>query len=369
RPEQSFGGAFQGQPRAHPVSFNLGCKHNRHRFRIEPNGDIILDKWNVAIVKGKDTARFKNAGSGRFFFGLERWCLNGRFPDPAPVLVYNIHLRNDNILLEQKSLVVPLNQSILDGETAPDDTLVCLMRFRFHNAGNRSTVVKLPIQYSQNSRRSYHPLGNAEQDDNLIPLGQRDILKTNGSIITGEYNGEEVVRCLYQSTMKASAEKNGVVLSQELAPGERCEAVLKIPYVAVEAENETAALSGLDFERCYEEVKKFWPAEGELGAQLKTPEPNLNTLYTAHPVHVAITDATMPDEPGLINTSVGTSTYGNFSNESCIIIQELDQRGLPEEARRRLELWIKYQGTVPQPGNFTDYEGMYYGAGGLECGD
>jgi len=51
-----------------------------------------------------------------------------------------------------------------------------------------------------------------------------------------------------------------------------------------------------------------------------------------------------------------------------MIIHELDQRGLHEEARRRLELWIKYQGTVPQPGNFTDFKGMYFGAGGYECG-
>ena len=76
----------------------------------------------------------------------------------------------------------------------------------------------------------------------------------------------------------------------------------------------------------------------------------------------------MPDDPQVINTSVGTSVYGNFSNESCMIVQELIQRGLHEEARRRLDLWIKYQGTVPLPGNFTDFDGLYYGAGGFEQG-
>ena len=89
-------------------------------------------------------------------------------------------------------------------------------------------------------------------------------------------------------------------------------------------------------------------------------------LHTAHLAHVLMADYKMPD--GLINTSVGTSTYGNFSNESCMIVSELDQRGMYAERRQRLDLWIKYQGTVEQPGNFTDYKGMYYGAGGFECG-
>jgi hypothetical protein len=85
-------------------------------------------------------------------------------------------------------------------------------------------------------------------------------------------------------------------------------------------------------------------------------------------MHVAQTDLAMPDDSGLINTSVGTSTYGNFSNESCMIIHDLHERGLFDDARRRLEVWIKYQGTAPQPGNFSDYDGMYFGAGGFEQG-
>ena len=40
-----------------------------------------------------------------------------------------------------------------------------------------------------------------------------------------------------------------------------------------------------------------------------------------------------------------------------------------DEARRRLDLWVKYQGTAAQPGNFTDFQGMYYGAGGFESGN
>ena len=85
RPEQSFGGAFNGQPRPHPSAYTLGCKHARQRFWLEPNGDILLHKHNVTLVPGKDTPRFKNDAHARFFFGLERWCNAGRFADCAPV--------------------------------------------------------------------------------------------------------------------------------------------------------------------------------------------------------------------------------------------------------------------------------------------
>ena len=105
------------------------------------------------------------------------------------------------------------------------------------------------------------------------------------------------------------------------------------------------------------------------GSQLRSPVPQLDGLYAAKLSHVEFSDFSMPDDPDLINTSVGSSTYGNFSNESCMIVQELEQRGFHEDCRRRLDLWVKYQGAVPQPGNFVDYEGMYFGAGGFESGN
>ena len=51
-----------------------------------------------------------------------------------------------------------------------------------------------------------------------------------------------------------------------------------------------------------------------------------------------------------------------------MIIEELDQRGLPEEVRRRLAVWTRYQGTVGLIGRFTDHDGVFYGADGLEAG-
>lgn len=366
--EQTFAGAFNGQPRPHAVSYNLGCKHNRQRFRLEANGDIVLHRWNVTSISGKDTARFLCDGDARFFFGLERKTILARFPDPAPVLAYNILARDGNIAIEQTSFAVPLERPISDPNLASDDTVVAIVRFRFKNLGDAPAVAELPVSYSHRSGRSHNAYSTDGQDDYLVPRGERDVLSVDGNFLRSKWKGQQPIRARWEGSMKPEVLGNQVLFRQTLQPGETGELLLKIPYIALDQPQELQALQALDFAESYRAVTAFWREQGRQGAQLACPEPHVTALHASHLSHVLITDCTMPDGSGLINTSVGTSTYGNFTNESCMITHELDGRGLHEEARRRIELWIKYQGTAPQPGNFTDYEGMYFGAGGFESG-
>ena len=368
--EQTYAGAHYGQPRPHSAAFSLGCKLARQRFWLEANGDLLLHKHhNLELVKGKDTPRFLNKGNARFFFGLEHWADLARFCDPAPVLAYNLHFRRDALLLEQQSFAVPLMDSILKGPQASDDTMVALLRFRFHNTGDELAVADLAIGYSQDSFRATNGFWRGERhDDHRVPLGPREALTARNGRITSLYEGKAVLRGVYETTMKPARRGDDIAFTRPLAPGERCELILKIPYIAIDRPEEFAALARLAFERCHDEVTRFWRAEGRRGSQIHTPVEPLNDLCAAHLAHVEISDMTMPDAPELINTSVGTSTYPNFCNEACMILQELDQRGLHEEVRRRLAVWVKYQGTAPQAGNFTDFEGMFYGAGGYEAG-
>ena len=94
----------------------------------------------------------------------------------------------------------------------------------------------------------------------------------------------------------------------------------------------------------------------------------MNQLHDLHMPIVDISDVAMPDDPWLINTSVGTSTYGNYTNESCMIVEDLQQRGLFEESRRRIAVWLKHQSSVGMAGRFSDQDGVFYGAGGFEGG-
>ena len=369
RPEQSYACAFSGQPRAHAVSYNLACKHARQRFWLESNGDVLLNKSNVTRINGRDTPLYKNKGSARFFFGLEKWASVARFPDPEPVLVYNILMKKDALWLEQKSFAVPLLSPDFQKETKGDDPIVALVRFRFQNRGDKAVVAELPIHYSQDSRRTFNPLMHPpDQDDNLVPKSVWDKLYAKDRRITSLWKDQEVLRLIVDSKMEIKTDGLGIKLVQTLEPGKICDALLKIPFISLETVEEQALLQGLQFDDCCKAVTEFWQKESRRGAALQTPEPHLNALHASHLAHVLVTDFAMPDGSGLVNTSVGTSTYGNFSNESCMIVQELDQRGLHEEAGQRLELWIRYQGTASQPGNFTDYDGMFFGAGGFEDG-
>lgn len=366
--EQTYAGAFNGQPRPHAVSYNLGCRHNRQRFRLEPNGDLVLARWNVTSIPGKDTTRFLCDGDARFFFGLERKTILARFPDPAPVLAYNILARDGSIAIEQKGFAVPLERPISDESLASDDTVVAMVRFCFKNTGDTPAVAELPVSYSHRSGRSHNAYAGDGQDDHLVPRGERDVLIVDGNLLRSEWGVQKPLRARWEGTMQPQPQGERIVFRQALQPGETGELLLKIPYIAVDQLHELQALQALSFETCYPEVTAFWREQGRQGAQLACPEPHLTALHASHLSHVLVTDCTMPDGSGHINTSVGTSSYGNFTNESCMVTHELDQRGLHEAARRRIELWIKYQGTAPQLGNFTDYEGMYFGAGGFERG-
>lgn len=379
RPEQSYGGAMNGLPRAHPCACTVGCKHCRQRFWLEPVGDIVTHRMNLDLIKGRDTERFRNEGDGRFFFGLERWRLAGRQFDPSPILAYNIRLDRDDVTLEQKTFATPLEKSIFD-DLLGDDTIICLSRFTFENTGDQPAMAELPISYSDRSGKAGNHLETRDQlDDYLIPKGEREKLTVvdlgvrdaSGfalRALQGKWKDRQVLRCAVASDMEASERGEGVVLRKELAPGEKCEVVLKTPYIDLDHPSEVQALAALDYDRCYADVRKFWREEGSTGAQLHSGEPNLDALYKAHIAHVEVTDSRMCDDPKLINTSVGSSTYGNFTNESCMIVEELDERGLHDQARQRIDVWLKYQGTVGLMGLFTDHDGVFYGAGGYEMG-
>jgi hypothetical protein len=375
-PEQGFGGPLHGQPRPHPVAYDLGWKYNRERFWLEPNGDLLLPMRNVTWIPGKDTLHYKNDGDGRFFFGLERWITTGRFNDPSPVLAYNIHVKRGTILLEQKSFATPLAGTSLGGDLASDETIVACVRFRFTNTGSEKTLAELPIHYSGDSRRSENRIlarrargEEGREDDNLVPRSPLVKLTAQEGFLLSDWQSEPAIRARYETRMEPSKHDEGLVFSHELAPGESCDLILKIPFVAPDTEEDKSELARLDFDQAYRATTDFWRSEQSQSDQIHTPEPRLDALHAAHQTHVAITDFTMLDGSGLINTSVGTSTYGNFANESCMIIHELDERGLHEDARRRLDLWVKYQGTKGTLGNFTDHEGVYYGAGGFEQGE
>ncbi len=364
--EQSLAGAHNGQPRPHVDNYNLGCTGAAQRFWLEFNGDVTMQRRNVSWLPSMHPERWKNGGgdAARFYFGLENWRVTARYPDPEPVMAYTIAARKEGMSVEQHSFAVPLLTPILAGDWQGGDPMVALLRFRFRNDGAAPVRAELPIQYTQNAARTGH--GVSHDGHRLSPRSPLDALTVKDNLVLSSFGNRPYVRCALDTAMAVEVRGDTVQLIRDLQPGETCDAVVKIPYVVPEGEKEMAALAGLSFDTCYPQVTGYWRNAAVRGARVTAPEPELGALHTSHLAHVLMADYKMPD--GLVNTSVGTSTYGNFSNESCMIVNELDQRGMNDEAQKRLDLWIKCQGTVEQPGNFTDYKGMYYGADGFEQG-
>lgn len=374
--DQGLGGALMGQPRAHPTSNSIGCKYARQRYWVEYNGDIVMTKSNMQLVSMSDTPRYKGASDARLFFGLESWRSMGRFADPAPVLTQNLHFVSDGVVCEQKSFAYPLLKSI-EEPLVGDDSIIAMVRLRFRNDGMNQTIAELPLEYSSSSSRSCNRTGAGHADkgtnDYLVSLSEREPLtieqQRGKTLIYGQYDGQNVLRFAIEGGMKVTSTDKGILLSCSLPPGESCDAVVKLPFIALDQPSELDALQKLSFDTSYQQLRRFWNAHAAQGAQLHTPEARLNELHAMHTAHVATADISMNDEPYLVNTSVGSSTYGNFTNESVMILQELDERGLHSEVRRRLAVWLKYQGQLGLKGNFSDHDGVFYAAGGFEMGE
>lgn len=353
-PENNYLRAASGQPNPHPVAVTIGCRYARQRFWLEPTGDLVLMQKNVLRIKGKDSARWVGEGDVRFGFGLDGAHSLGRYQVVTAAPIYSTTVRRSEVVFEQTAYAISTTKPL--DQTVGDDDVAAMVRFRITNTGVEARTAVLPLIVSELSSRNptAYYLGRCP-DERLVQDAQ---IQPSGEIVA-----HGVLRGYYETDMTLA--EDHLSWQKALAPGESCEVVLKLAYCVPEFPE---ALKALNFDQGLVEVSRFWREEYAKGALLSVPEEHLTTLHETHLAHVQVTDIAMPDDPGLINTSVGSSTYGNYTNESCMIIRELTERNLLDEARKRLAVWVKYQGTAPQPGNFTDYEGMYFGAGGFEDG-
>ncbi|MDO8683693.1 MAG: hypothetical protein Q7N50_09460, partial [Armatimonadota bacterium] len=65
---------------------------------------------------------------------------------------------------------------------------------------------------------------------------------------------------------------------------------------------------------------------------------------------------------------VGTFYYGVYCNESVMMLSEIDRRGFHDVAQKAYETWLHYQSTARLPGDYTNQDGVFYGANRYEEG-
>ncbi|MHA1792824.1 MAG: hypothetical protein ACTSVI_09285 [Promethearchaeota archaeon] len=126
-------------------------------------------------------------------------------------------------------------------------------------------------------------------------------------------------------------------------------------------------LISLDYKRELKAVNAYWDLLIDELPIIEVPNEEFNTFYKAHVVNVRITNDREVNSDRIIGR-VGATGYGCYSNEVSMITMNLDRQGFHDEARKILEVFIRYQGTPGLEGDYDDIEGLYFGAGGYERG-
>ncbi len=351
--EQTLGDAWDAMPLKRPLWFVHGLPANRNAMRQHPNGEIdvtSVGRWfqRPNAQSPKDSARKQWKGeylSLRFGFPGDaqragRELLEGYLP------LLRTWWVDGPIYYEQSTIL-----DRLDGDLAGvrlDDPTVLLMKIRVHNLSEAASgTARLTIT------------SRADGDEDITLEGDR---------VTAKADGPSRLRCLFRAG-GGTAERGGKSIrwSLDLAPGQSHVVFVAIPSITLETAEETAALARRDFDADSRRVCAFWRRLCAEGAQIDTPEPWLNDFYRAHARHLQINCL------GDLKTErryahVGTFHYGVYTNESAMMISDLDRRGYHEAAAQCLQTWLDFQGTVKLPGNFTSAAGTLYGANGSESG-
>ncbi|MHC4694228.1 MAG: hypothetical protein ACYS67_15910, partial [Planctomycetota bacterium] len=354
-PEQTLTQAWKDIPaKGHhyiPLSFEGGRQH----FGVDAEGSVFCHYHWLSRRPGKDTKRCLYEGNTiRYRFGLSGAKLVDRHIVDGCLPMIASQWRRDGVQYRQTAFVVPFDGVPKAGERIyADDTLVLMMRFEIQPVDNADHEVKLDME--------------------VIAKGAEQLILDNGLIFAAGEKPKRL-RMLFTSQDVSSGysltaqDKKVVYRAGLTAENPKRSIDIAVPYITLTESKEWAALRRVQFDKAFEAVRKYWSDRVRAGAQIFTPEPMINDFYKAHVSHLLINTEREVGTSDRYMAKVGTFHYGVFSNESCMMISDLDRRGYHKRAEQALETWLHYQGTVGLPGNFSTTEGQFYGANGYEAG-
>ena len=347
-PEQTWTSAWNGMPpKKSRICFILGIDGGRQKFRLDANGEVFI-RWNDQFMKGlpaKDTPRLDlEKQPVHFRFDLPEQPVERHLEDDSiPTCITT--WERDGVRIVQTAFATSLGGAKAEAPPpAPDVCAVAMLRFDFTNTTGGARTASLPIT-----------IRGGETYDHLSIDGQG--LIWNGNQVRGQViaDGSPV------------ASSNHLNWSAPLMPHGTKTVLVKMPFLPLLEPAEATALAALDFERERKATGDYWRRVLNQSARLITPEPVLNNFYRAVPAHLLINSELEPGSNRRL-ARVGSMNYGNYGNESCMMVLDLDRRGYHQEAADCLEAWLQYQGTVGLPGDFDSKEGVLYGVAGYECG-
>jgi len=354
--EQTFDRAWEDIPTKEPFYIPLGFDGGRQYFGLEPDGSVFSHRNWLNRIPGKDTKRCLYEGETiRYRFGLSDTELTERSIVDGSLPMTVTQWRRDGVRYRQTAFVVPFNGVPKEGGSIyADDTLVLMMRFEM-------------------TRQRAETEADARLDLEVVTTKSENLALDGGFIYVA---GSEPKRLRMLLTSPDSAatytlnrQDGSIVYRAALTPEKPNRTLdVAIPYITLTEQQEWTRLSGLQYDDAFETVRSYWDWRVTEGTQIVTPESMVNDYYKATVSHLLLnTDREVGTSDRHV-ARVGTFFYGAFSNESCMMISDLDRRGYHKRAEQALETWLHYQGTVGLPGDFSTIEGQFYGARGYEDG-
>jgi hypothetical protein len=365
QPEQSIARALADMPPKRPMHFILGCEGRRQKFAVEPNGDLLSRAGYIRRVKGADTPRLLWPGDGmRLKFFWDEMNPSGRSLEAGflPMLRSRFVLRDLEIEEESFATVVGGIAKRIEG----DDPVAAILRITYRNRGTE------PLPVTQRLAIQSQGMGGHMGWD--FALGPKfDALDLAGDLITSAGSAQQVWAVVQEEggttsgVLALAPDGSAATWAATVPPGGTRALVLKVPVLAP-TDAELARLRALSFSDEWAAVRAHWLARLAAGADMRTGIADVDDFWRAHATHVMINDDQEPGSRRLIGR-VSSFNYGNYSNEAIMQTMDLDRRGYHDEARRHLDTYLHYQGTVALPGNFRGHNGVFYGSGGYEQGE
>jgi hypothetical protein len=351
-PEQTLQHAWNDMPLKRPLWFVHGLPGNRNTMRQNPNGDIdviSVRRWFNLQRSSRDSDRKGWDGdmlSVSFGFPFDH-LRGGRELKDGYLPVLRTWWQDGPIHYEQRTVLSSLEGDL--GAVALDTPTILLMQVRMVNVSDSETS-KAKLRFGSRARQ------------------QEKLTIRNGKAVAVTDDGDRL-RFLVNTDSRGLLSEDGrsVEWVVELMPGQSEDLQIVIPSITLLTDDEIKSYEQLDFDTEATRACKFWRDLTARGTQIITPEPWINDFYKAHLRHLLI-NCFKELDTDLLHAHVGTFHYGVYPNESVMMNSDLDRRGYHEQARRVLDSFLRYQGTVSMPGNFKSAQGQFYGAGGHETG-
>ncbi|MEM3745840.1 MAG: hypothetical protein QW323_05025, partial [Candidatus Bathyarchaeia archaeon] len=349
-PEQSLERAWREMPtKKRSIHFILGCKGRRQKIGVDTRGTVFIPKlWNVR-VRGRYSDRFLWDGDTiAYSFGFpdkepeERWLEDEYLP------IVHAKWIEDGVVFEQEAFATLLLKNLLDdlrGEEIidGDDPVVCMMKITLFSQSLSPKTIRLKL--SSLCKENWRDTRGVEEK-----------LRYEDGIVYALCQDHPTKRLRYVLDICGRGEvkdsDSPLIYVLNLNPGEKHIVYIKVPSITPLENFEVNRLKSLDFEVEKKRVVQYWRSLLGQGMQIDVPEKWLNNFYKAFLSHVYITDDKEPGSQRYM-CRVSSSNYGVFANESAMVISELDRRGLYDEAERRLDVFIRYQGTAVMAGKYS----------------